>query len=119
MGSENDFDSCYLQFLEQIEREKSQGINKFGLLIIDNITRIILDKTMVDDGYDFKPGDVFAKARLQKEFVNALRQNAKIYKFAVLLVSNAAAPIFENSNTIKHYSSDRPVVAALGKSWDS
>lgn len=37
----------------------------------------------------------------------------------MLLVNNAAAPIFENSNTIKHYSSERPVVAALGKSWDS
>lgn len=66
LGTDNDFDGYYLQFLEQLEREKSQGTNKFGLLIIDNITRIILDKTMIDDGYEFKPGDVFAKAKFQK-----------------------------------------------------
>ena len=86
---------------------------KVDLLIIDNIYRVIVDR--MAEMESLGKTDIYFKARMQKTFVNTLREIAKKKKIAVVLINNASAVI--NDKYQKWGSQD--VKAALSQSWDS
>lgn len=83
------------------------------LLIIDNIYRVITDR-MAEEEHIGK-ADTYFKAKMQKIFVNTLREIAKKNKVAVLLINNASAVMDDKY----HRWDSREVKAALANSWDT
>ena len=61
------------------------------LVIIDNVQRVIIDRMAEEEGTG--KDDVYHKARIQRIFVNNLRELAKKRLMAVVLMNNAAAVV--------------------------
>lgn len=49
-----------------MEQERKEGRESTGLLLVDNVTRVILDKTESLEQNSYQNSSIFEKARLQK-----------------------------------------------------